>query len=97
MRLTSGKTKVTQTNTANAEESASAAKELSGQAKRLREMVGQFVLNTSGLAARYPLQKIDNLKEPAANNGNGSGLNLPNGRKKKTSEIVPDDEDFGVF
>jgi len=39
---------VTQTNTANAEESASASEELSGQAAHLKQMVGRFRLKSSG-------------------------------------------------
>jgi methyl-accepting chemotaxis protein len=40
--------KVTQTNTASAEQSASAAEELSGQANQLRELIARFRLSASG-------------------------------------------------
>ncbi|MBD3411333.1 MAG: hypothetical protein GF419_14150, partial [Ignavibacteriales bacterium] len=44
--------KVTQQNTANAEESASASQELNGQAGNLREMLTQFTLKNGARAKR---------------------------------------------
>jgi len=45
---------VTQTNTANAEESAAAAEELSSQAEQLKELLGRFRLGESGYAPLAP-------------------------------------------
>ena len=48
---------VTQLNTATAEESAAAAQDLSGQAARLRQMLGRFVLpgaSVGGLSTVFP-------------------------------------------
>ncbi len=50
--------KVTQTNTASAEESASAAEELSSQSSQLRDLVGKFRLSgNSGLISHSPRPK----------------------------------------
>ncbi len=50
--------KVTQTNTASAEESASASEELSGQANMLRELVGRFRLVESYKVESYKAKSI---------------------------------------
>ena len=41
-------TQITQQNSANSEETASIAEELSGQAENMREMIGKFMLETNG-------------------------------------------------
>ncbi len=48
--------RVTQTNTASAEESASAAEELSGQASQLRELVDRFRLTNNGGGGSYSMR-----------------------------------------
>lgn len=53
--------KVTQQNAANAEESASAAEELSGQAVKLKAMVDQFVIQASSSPRRQDGAGIENI------------------------------------
>ncbi len=55
---------VTQQNTANAEESAAAAEELSGQAHQMQQMLGRFVLNQN---AQHPAPPA--LAAPPTNDG----------------------------
>lgn len=70
--------KVTQTNTASAEESASAAEELSSQSSQLRDLVGKFRL--SGNAGR-----ISNSPRPKQLNRSGSGSRaLPPSSSRRT-------------
>ena len=80
--------RVTQANTASSEETASASEELSGQARRLKEMLTRFKLNTEGgnswdnvlpqgVSPEMLLQMLkeaqSNGASPAASNGSSNG------------------------
>ncbi|MDQ1265279.1 MAG: methyl-accepting chemotaxis protein [Bacteroidota bacterium] len=98
--------KVTQTNTASAEESASASEELSGQAANLKEMISKFRLRDEGKFNKY--QDRDSYS-------GGGGMMLggrPQSRKlpqakhdfgRHRDEMIPEDiikledDDFGKY
>ncbi len=77
--------KVTQTNTASAEQSASAAEELSGQAGMLRELVTRFKLADGGsLSMSY--------SKPRMNGRNTNQRALPSARKQTSSHGISEDD-----
>ncbi|MBP7509850.1 MAG: hypothetical protein KA807_18710, partial [Prolixibacteraceae bacterium] len=93
--------RVTQTNTASAEESASAAEELSGQANQLRQMIDRFKLKNE-MSSRY--------SSDSRNSGYGSGMvtgrshrtnALPESRRQERTRpediISLDGDDFGKY
>lgn len=82
---------VTQQNTANAEESASAAEELSGQALQLREMLQRFTLNK--VTAQQALHAT-------ATSSSGSWEQMTAKPQKQIAAkqpIVLDDEEYGKY
>lgn len=82
--------RVTQQNAASAEESSSAASELSGQAEELTAMIGVFKIEvTSGSAARTAL--------PQAPRGANLAKAAPpkNGRARLEREAVPHGREDG--
>lgn len=98
---------VTQSNAANAEESASASEELSSQANEVKRMLKRFKLSQavqtdwnhfSGSVLETKRQPAKN--QPAAHgNGNGNGhlKNAPAGSDDEDRLILLDDDDFGDF
>lgn len=99
---------VTQANSASAEESASAAEELSGQANQLKVMIGRFTIRPTdrsgqnSLAGNFSKSSTSKAasrpgaKEPVAagHNGNGSNGHSP----LRPEDIIRlDDDDFGDF
>lgn len=92
--------KVTQTNTASAEESASASEELSGQASNLRKMIMRFTLRNTENDLHLRSTMISGRKE--------NSKSLPEAKRELTSgngiddsnpeDIINlDDEDFGKY
>jgi methyl-accepting chemotaxis protein len=83
---------VTQSNTANAEESAAASEELAGQAQHLQEMLGRFKLNgasvQSGIAENRPVKVVNPMKTPAWGETQ---------RKSPAKEIALNDAEYGKF
>jgi methyl-accepting chemotaxis protein len=94
--------KVTQQNTANAEESASAAEELSAQAAQLKDMLRRFRLKENGRRLSPPQkQQQARLKNtpkampvPAPNKSPGGWDDLENGSEPM---IALDDDEFGKY
>ena len=77
--------KVTQTNTASAEQSASAAEELSGQAGMLRELVSRFKLADGGsLSMSY--------SKPRISGRSSNQRALPSARKQVSSHGISEDD-----
>ncbi len=88
---------VTQQNTANAEESAASAVELSSQAEQLRRMLSRFRLRDQGAKALPETGRrgsVPRLTPPPAAEGSGWG-NLVADDAKPT--IALDDEEFGKY
>lgn len=93
---------VTQSNTASAEEGASAAEELAAQATQLQGMVSRFKLKNGHIAAQE-VRRVETAAPVAVavgaqvvpGNGNGSGNG--NGHHKLPSEVISLDDDFGDF
>jgi methyl-accepting chemotaxis protein len=81
---------VTQSNTANAEEGAAAAEELSSQAAELKRMVSRFKLRQD---AEYISEAYENNDEVIPSQSNG----VKEDTKEKEDTIVLNDEDFGDF
>ncbi len=98
---------VTQSNAASAEESASAAEELSGQSHRLKTMLGKFHLAKKLLMDMHrnqsPFQPAQVSRKSPAPEAKKNGRNGGNGKKKNSDRITPnqiialDDDDFGEF
>lgn len=102
---------VTQANSASAEESASAATQLSSQAEQLRIMISKFSLREEKESAgslRFNEEEVAVRPKTKKNSGNGSGNGngkkiKGNGFKNKQVKIQPkdiislDDHDFGKF
>ncbi len=88
---------ITQASTASAEQSASAAAELSGHAERLKKMLYQFKLAAESEQAEADAESYIHAEPVGADqwSGNGNGRN-GNGSygKPKTN---PEDDDFGDF
>ena len=104
---------VTQSSTANAEEGASAAEELSSQSVQLKQMIGKFKLsgNGNGIGQEYfpasygdenlvqikPKHLINAVKT-ADGNGKGNGKKASKTRKGSSANAIDlDDKDFGDF
>ncbi len=88
--------KVTQTNTASAEQSASASEELSGQANNLKSMISRFTLK----AGDYSVE--DNISKTNILNSGRYSKQLPESLDDEIIEnpddiIKLDDEDFGKY
>ncbi len=87
--------RVTQSNTANSEESASASEELSSQAVQLKEMLAKFSLTNSGASrnnsARYSPAQSSN--EGGSWGESGKGHDTPDSKPS----VVLDDNNFGKF
>ncbi len=104
---------VTQSNTASAEESASASEELSSQAVQLKQMIGRFKLKNNGNGgfqanAVKSAQSQPEWQEQDDQDWGGNGGNGKNQRNKKTKAakankirsadvIALDDNEFGDF
>ncbi len=82
---------VTQANTANSEQSASASEELFGQTNQLKQMISRFQLRSDGDALQ-PRDGIsaDNLKTAGYSSGG-------NGKTKPGLNIALDDDEYGRF
>ncbi|MBN2695045.1 MCP four helix bundle domain-containing protein [bacterium] len=80
---------VTQQNTANAEESAAASEELSGQARELKHMLDKFVLKNKFVS--HSKSAIQDKKRPP--------LNTPkkNNQVVRPQDVVVLDDDFGKY
>ena len=95
---------VTQTNTANAEESAAAAEELSSQAEQLRQILARFTIGDQGGAVQASVgnRAAKALPEPVRI-APLTDLQAPNVEKKASggktpSEVISlDDTDFGKY
>ena len=88
---------VTQQNTANAEESAASAVELSSQAEQLRRMLSRFRLRNQGanaLPAAGRRGSVPRLAPPPAAEGSGWGNLVADDAKPL---IALDDEEFGKY
>lgn len=98
---------VTQSNTANAEESASAAQELAGQAQQLAEIVGRFHIAEEEEDEQQTPVKKTTAKIPVnkhhvwRDNGNGQNKRTKDSPFQKNRKNAPvsvlDDEVFGKF
>ena len=94
---------VTQTNTANAEEGAAAAEELSSQADHLRGLMATFTVK-GGSVSRRQQRALPAAPEPRPSGGGQAsfkGWDSPEpkaGRKTKPSEVIAlDDREFGRY
>lgn len=86
---------VTQQNTANAEEGAAAAEELSSQAAQLEDILTKFVLKNDGSFKLPPQTPSFSQRTPSVNSGSTSGWG---GRSSSPVEqIALDDSEFGKF
>ena len=92
--------RVTQTNTASAEESASAAEELSGQANQLRQMIARFKLRNNNIGN---FNANDDMPQRIVQSRHSAGNKLPEHRSNeksgnKPSDIIKlDEDDFGRY
>lgn len=95
--------KVTQTNTASAEQSASAAEELSGQAAMLKNMVARFIVkNDSKSYAPYHQQSVrmisntrDNSRRLSTSYPSEQDFGIPDARPEDIIKL--DEDDFGRY
>ncbi|ADH85362.1 methyl-accepting chemotaxis protein [Desulfurivibrio alkaliphilus] len=94
---------VTQTNTANAEEGAAAAEELSSQADHLRGLMATFTVK-GGSVSRRQQRALPEAPEPRPSGGGQTSfkgwdsLEPKAGRKTKPSEVIAlDDREFGRY
>ena len=89
---------VTQSNTANAEESASASEELSGQAAQLKQMLARFKLSNNSYSGH---DRSDSLSKKAPKTAeSGWGEESPATTKQPAQEkaaVKLDDKEFGEF
>ncbi len=85
---------VTQSNTANAEESASAAQELTSQAAHLKEMLRRFKLTEQHGSANKPIEKAANV-HVVDERWAAAGSEKSTDSSGKT--IILDDDEFGKF
>ena len=93
---------VTQQNTANAEESAAAAEELSSQAAQLRQMLARFKLKSEAGGMRrsmgYNEQQALPHHSQKASGGWGDFATSPNSAPPKPSQVIAlDDREFGKY
>ena len=81
--------RVTQTNSANSEESASASEELNSQAEELTAMVGSFALSNGQVARQPQVYKM----------ASGDGIaRAPRQKPTNPEKVIPmDDSEFGDF
>ncbi len=87
---------VTQSNTANAEESASASEELSSQAMNLKQMIAKFKLNETSVKQLPPA--THHREMAGAQDASGTWGNSGKAAGKTPAESINlDDEDFGEF
>ncbi len=86
---------VTQSNTANAEESASAAQELTSQAAHLKEMLSRFKLNNSYQGGDVSVNKSS--KVNVVNEATSWGTSDNKGANDPKEVIALDDKEFGKF
>ncbi|MFH1136748.1 MAG: methyl-accepting chemotaxis protein [Pseudomonadota bacterium] len=96
---------VTQTNAANAEESASASEELNAQAESMLEVVGELMTLVGGAAASAKMQSDHRTRKPVKTRR--AALPLPPARRRpekkngakvvKADEVIPMDKDFDDF
>ena len=92
---------VTQSNTANAEESASASEELSSQAVQLKQLISRFKLKQQYIDSANRIQSASVIRpshyeSPSANDG-GNGKGKSKSSINPTQVIGLDDQDFGDF
>ena len=85
--------KVTQTNTASAEESASASEELSGQAAQLKSMLERFKLNNDSIAKSYDNYDDDysSAKMISGRTSRKAARTLPPQHETKRERLTEDD------
>ncbi|MGA2501439.1 MAG: chemotaxis protein, partial [Tepidisphaeraceae bacterium] len=76
--------KVTQSNAANAEESASASEELSSQAEQMKAMVGELIALVNGASGRGPASPAHPAKHHAT---------AAHAGKAKGSDAIPFDNE----
>jgi len=88
---------VTQTNTANAEESASASEELSSQAAHLKQMVSRFKLKSVATSGSRSSAYRDSFDRTPFDSSSGRKLNTDNGKDSAVLTNSSDDSDFGKF
>jgi methyl-accepting chemotaxis protein len=103
---------VTQSNTSTAEETASASEELSSQAQLLKEMVGKFKLNQTGVPAQWnqqlPAELRNLLKAMVEHQADAAAVAEPSGAAETAGETGPrrsaeriqswlDDGSFGKY
>jgi len=86
---------VTQQNTANAEEGAAAAEELSSQAAQLEDILTKFVLKNDG-SLRLPSQE-PSFSQPAPAVGSGPTSGWGGTTSPAVEQIALDDSEFGRF
>jgi methyl-accepting chemotaxis protein len=99
--------KVTQTNAANAEESASASEQLNAQAVSMLEVVGELMAMVAGSEAAMKMQANHQRHESRKSKAPQRALPMPKGRHQpvrkanarvvKNDEIIPMDDNFGEF
>lgn len=85
---------VTQTNTANAEESASVAEELSGQAVQLKNMIRRFQLECNAQMESDAFRLTGHQQEYKSPDAFGKKTD---NKREETPELILDDDDFGSF
>lgn len=91
---------VTQTNTASAEESASASEELSGQAKNLKDMISRFTLSGSGIrGGNYNYSEMGGFSssQMMSSRHRGGGRMLKSHDEDPNDIINLDEDDFGKY
>ncbi|OEU74087.1 MAG: hypothetical protein BA874_02795 [Desulfuromonadales bacterium C00003068] len=86
---------VTQQNTANAEEGAAAAEELSSQAAQLEDILKKFVLKNDG-SFRLPSQ-IPSFSQPTSSVNSNSSSGWGGSSSSPVEQIALDDSEFGKF
>ena len=93
--------RVTQTNTASAEESASAAEQLSGQASQLMQMISRFKLKSgmkSDYSSDFDSKSYSSSKMIRGNSYKSNLLSESKVRERmKPEEIISLDDDFGKY
>jgi methyl-accepting chemotaxis protein len=89
---------VTQANTANAEETASAAEELTSQAAHVKQALGSFKLRNSHLmAGGTEMEGNITVVDSDAESTSGWGSVIPRPDNESDGFIALDDEEFGKF
>ena len=91
--------KVTQTNTASAEESASAAEELSGQANQLRMIISRFKINgAGGNSSGYHVSQMDNYSGGRRELAQGGRKKLTGKSELNPEEVISlDEHEYGRY